>query len=201
MTRFLPGGRRVLIVDAVLLAWTIAWIVIAVNVSSQVHGLSELSGTVAKSGQAIQASGALVGDLARLPLVGSQIADAAQKVQAAGASAEASGRASRGSIQSLSTLLGFAIALIPTVPLLALYLVVRVSRIREAIEIRRQLSLRWEDPGFQRYLARRALVNLPDRELRRFAPEPWRELETGRYTRLATAELHRLGVARPSRVS
>ncbi len=44
---------------------------------------------------------------------------------AAGASAEASGRASRSAVDRLAVLLGLAVGLVPTVPVIVLYLLLR----------------------------------------------------------------------------
>lgn len=201
MRRFeasLPSGRTLLGIDIALIVWSVAWLAIGIAVSREVNGLAELSDTVRRVGTAVEASGGALGTLGGLPLIGDAFGDTlsgpAQEIQDAGQSAQASGQASRGSIDALSTLLGLAVALIPSVPLVALYLPARVSRAREARALGAVLRRSGDDPDFREFLARRATQNLSYRRLASVAPEPWRELAEGRYDGLAQAELERLGV-------
>ena len=53
------------------------------------------------------------------------------------------------------------------------------------------------DPGFEQYLARRAIDALPWDELRALSPDPWRAVAAGDFPALADAELRRLGLRRP----
>jgi hypothetical protein len=201
MRRFetsLPSGRTLLGIDIALIVWSVAWVAIGIAVSREVNGLAELSDTVRRVGTAVEASGGVLGTLGGLPLIGDAFGDTltgpAQDIQEAGQSAQASGQASRGSIDALSTLLGLAVALIPSVPLVALYLPARVSRAREARALGAAVRLSGDDPDFREFLAHRAVHNLTYRRLAGVAPEPWRELSEGRFDGLARAELERLGV-------
>lgn len=203
MRRFeasLPGGRALLVLDAALIVWTIVWIVIAVAISREVQDLAELSDTVTTVGAAAEASGAALGLLGDLPVVGdavgSTLDEPAAEIQEAGRSAQESGARSRESVDALSVLLGLAVALIPSTPLLGLYLPARVGRAREAQAIDAARRLAGDDPAFREFLARRAAQNISFRRLAKIAPEPWRELEAGRFDRLARAELERLGLTR-----
>lgn len=196
----LPNGRTLLWLDVVLALWSAAWIAIGIAVSQEVEGLTELSGTVRAVGEAVESFGAALGSLGEVPVVGESLGDTletpAQQVQEAGQSAQSSGESSRESIDALSTLLGLAIALIPSVPLLALYLPARVSRVRDARAIAARVRLSGEDPMLQEFLARRAAQSLSYRRLAEITPEPWRDLAEGRFEPLALAELERLGVTR-----
>jgi hypothetical protein len=194
----LPGGRRLLALDAAVLAWTVAWITIAIVIALEFQDLGELSDTVATVGGAAEATGAALGVFGDLPVVGGAVADAlaapAAEIQEAGQSAQESAESARRSVDVLSLLLGLSIALIPSASLLVLYLPARVSRVREAQAVEAARRLAADDPAFHEFLARRATHNLSFRQLDRVTAEPWRELAEGRFDRLARAELERLGL-------
>jgi hypothetical protein len=91
-------------------------------------------------------------------------------------------------------LLGIAVALLPSIPVLAFYLPARLQRLREARALRRAVRMHGHDPEFHAFLARRAVEALGYHQLRRVSSFPWRDLAEGRCAPLATAELRRLGV-------
>lgn len=197
MARFqvsLPAGRRLVALDVGIAIWAASWLGLGLWVADEARGLTRLSDTVVRVGTALKETGATVNQLDSLPLVGDAFKAPAQRIGEAGESASRSGRRSRESVSNLSTLLGFAIALIPSVPLLVLYLPLRVSLLRE----RRALLDAWEqagdDPRLHELLARRAVANVSMAKLRKHSPRPWEDLERGRYDRLAGAELARLGI-------
>ncbi|TMJ94642.1 MAG: hypothetical protein E6G67_08995 [Actinobacteria bacterium] len=190
----LSSGRAVLALDAALLAWVIVWIVLAILIARDVRNLSQLSTTVVTAGVAIDETGKALATLGSIPFAGGQIAQVSQRIRSAGKSAEVSGRQSRESVTELSVLLGIAIGLIPSIPLLGLYAPLRIGRIREVRAIRRAFAQSGGDPAFLEFLARRAAENLPYHRLREVTPNPWRDLEEGRYEALAAAELGRLGL-------
>ncbi|HEV2075447.1 MAG TPA: hypothetical protein VGR10_04365 [Thermoleophilaceae bacterium] len=198
----LPGARTLVWIDTALLVWSVAWIAMGIAVYNEVRGLSELSGTVRDVAQAVESFGGALGGLGDVPLIGDALGGAleepSQQVQDAGQSAQASGESSRDSIDALSVLLGLAVGLIPSVPLVAVYLPARLSRLHEARAVGAAESRWGGDPLFREFLARRAAQHLSYRRLAEIAPEPWRELQAGRFDRLAHAELERLGVRRGS---
>ncbi|MDP9342508.1 MAG: hypothetical protein M3Q23_10545 [Actinomycetota bacterium] len=194
-----PAGRLVRLIDAALIAWTVVWVVVGVMVARDVRGLTQLSDTVVAGGQVLRATGSELGALSSIPFVGDQIGSVGHQVNDAADQAIASGRDSAGRVRSLSVLLGFAIALIPTVPLIALYTPLRVARVREVRAVRRAMAEARGDPVFEQFLARRAAERLPYYRLRQISQDPWYDLATGRYERLAAAELERLGLSRASR--
>ncbi len=183
--------------DVLILGWTVAWILIALAVAREVHGLRELSATVVLAGVATEETGKAVGFLDEVPLVGDDVDRLGARAEEAGRSAQASGRASRESVEDLSILLAIAIGLVPTVPLLAIYVPARIARAREARTVRRVLAEAGDDRLVLVFLARRAVANLPLRQLRRVSTAPWRDLDEGRYEPLARAELRRLGIDPP----
>jgi hypothetical protein len=191
------SGRVVWVIDAILVLWVVAWIAIGLAVARDVRNLTALSDTVVRAGTAVGETGRALRTLAGLPFgVGDRIARVAGQIDAASAQAVRSGRESRDSVQSLSVLLGFSVGVIPTLPILAMYLPFRVSRAREVRAIRRAAAGAQGDPMFEEYLAHRAVENLPYHKLREITANPWRDLEEGRHSALADAELDRLGLRR-----
>jgi hypothetical protein len=190
------SGRAVRILDAALLVWIGVWIWMGVAIGHEVSNLTSLSDTVVTAGQAVRDTGQALKSLEGIPFVGDRIAPIERQIADAGNSAVASGQQSRGDIEDLAFLLAFAIAVIPSVPLLALYVPFRVSRLLDVRTIRRAARRSASDPAFEEFLARRAAENLPYHRLREVSPNPWRDLEEGRYRPLAKAELARLGLER-----
>ncbi len=200
MTRLhplLPSRRALTALDLALGAWTALWVTLGLSVAHEVRGLSELSDTVSTIGSAVDEVGRTLGGVGSLPLVGDLIRPA-ERIQQAGRSALESGRSSRDSVRDLSLLLGLAIAVIPSVPVLGFYLPLRVARVREARALTRTVREADGDPALREFLAHRAVHSMPYRRLRRVTPVPWRDLADRRYEALAAAELDRLGV-RPKR--
>jgi hypothetical protein len=190
------SGRAVRILDAALVVWVGLWIWMGVAIDRQVRDLTTLSDTVVTAGQAVRTTGQALKNLEGVPFVGDQIAALDKQITDAGNSAVVSGQQSRGSIEHLAVLLGFAIAVIPSAPVLALYVPFRFSRYRDVRTVRRGIRRAGADPSFEEFLARRAAQHLPYHRLRQVSPNPWRDLEEGRYRPLARAELSRLGLDR-----
>jgi len=114
-----PRARaRVVALDAAVLAWAAAWVVMGVLVAGEVRGLSDLSRTVTTAGAAVEQSGRLIGRLDGLPVIGADARRTADQVVAAGRQAQQSGRDSRRSVRRLSLLLGVTIAVLPSAPLI-----------------------------------------------------------------------------------
>jgi hypothetical protein len=184
-----PRWARALI-DATLLSWAILWVVAGLAVAREVRGRAELSGTVAEVGGAMM----IVGDTIRsLPLLGGSLDEPADEISAAGRDAVASARTARENARSVGTLLGVSIALIPTLPVLLLYVPGRLAGARE----RRALAFAVADgrePWVDELLARRALAHLPVSRLRAVSDDPLADLRAGRHAELAAAELEWFGV-------
>lgn len=198
------GGRRRRIrrVDVLVVAWSICWAAMGVAVGWQVHRLDELSTTVVSAGSALRGTSAGLRSVEEIPLVGillrRQIERVTTSVDATANQAVADGRDSRRTVDHLSVLLAVAVGMLGIAPVLALYAAVRRARVREMRAIRRAL-VRGDGTAVDRYLAHRAVQRLPYERLRAITPDPWGDLEAGRYRALAEAELHRLGISRTGR--
>jgi hypothetical protein len=189
-----PGVRLIRVLDASVAVWIVAWVVLALLVGREVRDLRQLSDTVVVAGVGVEETGDLVESLCSVPFVGGSVGEVADRVRAAGRSAQASGRDSRDSTDNLSILLALSIGLIPTLPLLGLYAPLRVTWTREARAVRRAVAAGSADPVLMEFLARRAALNLPYQELRAVSADPFRDLEEGRFDALAARELERLGL-------
>jgi hypothetical protein len=177
--------------DIVLLAWAVLWIAAGFAVADRVRGLAEVSATVAKVGRATTTVGETIRSL---PLVGGSLDDSGRDIADAGREAVGSARAARESARSLGTLLGLSIALIPSLPVLVLYVPGRIAGARERRELARVVAGQC-DPWMEEVLARRALVHLPYRRLREISDDPAADVREGRHAALATAELEWFGLS------
>jgi hypothetical protein len=191
MLRSGPAGVRAqALLDVALVLWTVAWVWMGVTVGHEVRGLGELSGTVDRLGRAVIAVGGVV---AELPLVGDRVAGAAGEITGAGRNAVASAGEARESARSVGLLLGISIALIPSSPVLLLYLPRRLALARERRALRLAL-IGGRTPELDRLLAERAVIHLPYHRLRQVSEDPYGDLCAGRHRPLADAELRRFGV-------
>lgn len=105
--------------------WVVVWVGLGVWTGYEVYALRTLSDTVAKAGTAVKTTGGALETVGSIPLVGGQIGTLGRQVSATGASAVVSGRSSKHTIDRLSVLLGIAVGLVPTAPVLVLYYVIR----------------------------------------------------------------------------
>lgn len=190
----IPGVSRVTVTDTVLALWASFWIALAVLIALNTRQVAELGGTVSDTGAAVNQVG---GALTTISVIPGQAGDVAQSVQAAGASAQTNGRDAQAAADRLAVYLAIAVAVIPSIPLLGLYLPIRISRIREAHAAERSLSEYGDDPRFQEFLARRAVQHLPYAAIMAVSEQPWQDLKEGRFAALARAELERLDIERP----
>jgi hypothetical protein len=191
------GARPVVVLDLMLLAWVILWVLLGLAVASELRGLSALSDTVSETGAAVRETGATLRGFEGLPFgIGDRVQEPARSIEAAGASAQRSGRESRASIRDLSVLLGVSVAVMPSVPILFLYVPWRLGLLRERRALRQALRDARDEPALIEFLARRASERLPYDRLRQISDSPWRDLEEGRHRELAAAEIERLGLER-----
>jgi hypothetical protein len=191
------SARAMRRLNVALAIWAVFWIVIAAFTAYEVAALQALSHTVVKAGAATESTGHALAAVGHLPFVGGRISDLAAEAVAAGASARASGASTAGTVDRLAVLLGIAIALIPTVPLLALYVPLRLGWRRDRNAVRSAIA-RWDgEPGLEAFLAQRAVAHLPFEELRELGYDGTPGSPSN--AELAVAELRRLGLDHPAR--
>jgi hypothetical protein len=185
-----PGARGQLLLDLALLLWTATWIWMGVAVAQEVRGIGDVSDTLSRVGAAVTRAGTAIGEL---PLIGGEVAEPADAIAEAGREATLSARGARESADRVSLLLGLSIALIPSSPVLLLYVPRRISLHREQVALRRAIA-GGRTPELDELLAERAVVHLPYRRLRRVSSDPRGDLRQGRHRALADAELQWFGV-------
>ncbi len=190
----MSAHRRLVVLDVTLAVWVAVWVILALQVAQEVRGLAELSTTVSRVGTAVEESGRVLSGFEDLPLgVGDRLDEPGRRIEEAGRSAVSSGSSSRDSVESLSVLLGLALAVIPSLPVFGFYLPLRLSHVRERRALLGAIESARGD-ALEEFLARRAVERLSYRRLRRVSAEPWRDLAAGRYRSLACAELERFGL-------
>jgi hypothetical protein len=116
---------RFRVLDVVLVAWAALCIALGVWVGVEVRNLTQLSDTVTTGGKALNQTSEALRQLRGIPFVGSRLKSMQVRVHAAAVQAKASGASSHSTIDDLSVLLAVAIALVPTVPVIAVYLLYR----------------------------------------------------------------------------
>lgn len=181
--------------DALLAFWCVFWVVVGVLTGRAVWRLTDLGDTLERSGQAIDEAGQALQGLGELPVVGDTTGEVGGEVRARAQDVIASARQARDDVQRLAFLLGGAVALLPTAPLLAVYLPGRLRFGRDVADVRRAAAAEPAE-AVDAWLAQRALVHLPLETLRRATPTPLADAREGRYADLAAAELARLGLRR-----
>lgn len=180
-------------VDLAMLAWTGGWIYVAVRVGLDVSALGSLPQTLRRAGLALASVGGAANALGHLPFIGHSLHGLGSRISATGRSTEATASASRHSISQLSILLPIVISLVPIVPVLLVYVPLRVQRWRESRSVL-SVMRRGNELEAQRFLAHRAVSSLSFHRLEEVSADPWIDLQEGHYQPLANAELRRLGI-------
>lgn len=187
------SARALRRLNVAMAIWAVFWIGLAAYTAYEVSNLRSLGDTVGKAGKATETTGHALAALSSVPFIGGRIAGLAAQVIAAGASARASGASTGTTVDQLAILFGIAIALIPTVPFLALYLPIVISWRRDRRAVKRALAqANGNADDVEALLARRALVHLPFSELRELGYDGTDGAAEQHV--LASAELRRLGL-------
>lgn len=181
-------------IDVILVLWLLLWCAIGYTLGRTVNELSGLSDGVIGAGEGVSDAAGALGDFADVPLIGGGIDAIADRIDAIGQGTVQKGEASKETIFNVSLLIGLVIALGPTVPLLAVWLVIRAPLARERRRIGKALDA--GDPGLDGYLALRAATRFPYSRIAGITTDPWGDLQAGRHSALASMELTRLGLTR-----
>jgi hypothetical protein len=183
-----------LVVDLLFVAWLVMWVWIGLVVHDGTMALA------APGRQTDESASAMAGQLrdagGRLddvPLIGDEVATPFDKAADASDGLAAAGRSSVEAVEQLAFVLGFSIALIPILVVMAFYVPGRLRFIREATA-----GLRFIDSADDLDLfALRALTNQPMRVLAKVSGDPagdWRRRDPAAVRRLAELELKDVGL-------
>jgi hypothetical protein len=182
-----PRRRR--FADALVATWVVVWALAGWTAGRALDRVSEVTRSAEGASAAVVRTGESIRDV-DVPVVGTVFKDAGDQVIDAGRSAQAQARDSGDSVRKASILLGFAVWLVPTLPLLFAYGPARVHRSRETQALRALLRDHAGDPELDQLLAVRAAAHLPYHRLRALgAPGVGDRV-------LADAELAREGLSR-----
>jgi len=195
------------LLDGLVVFWFVLWLVVGGWSGYTIWNLSDLGDTVTESGESIQSAGEALEALGGVPLVGERPLELGREASATGVDIAQRGQQVESELRQLSLLLGLAIALMPTTPVLGLYIPQRLARRRDLKSLSRALrsSGSHSESGsdsesaatLDRYLAERAIRSLPYASVHALVGDPWRALDDGRSRPLADAELARVGLRRP----
>ena len=194
-----PARIREVAADVATWAWVVLWTVIGFRINEAIAQFAEAGRILSGGGQNIQGAGAQLGDaLAGVPLIGPGVDDLATG---------AFGAAGEPFIQvghELETLLLFIARLLAVIvvavmlgPWLSRYVPWRASRlatVRAAHNAIRRAPRNMSDRAIQQALATRALGRLSYQELLDHTSDPFGDFASGRYDRLAKAELASVGL-------
>jgi hypothetical protein len=186
--------RTVMAVDMLLLAWVILWVWVGVETAQRVGSLRSLGDGVVSAGQATSDVADAIGGLADLPVIGSAFDAVADAIGGVGDATTDLGTSGQRAVDRSAALMGWALALAPTVPFLAIWVPVRVARERERSSIRRGLGA--DDAAMLAYLAHAAVTSRPFPELLAVTNDPMGDLEAHRFRALASLQLERLELDR-----
>jgi hypothetical protein len=197
MSRFgwqFSSARTVRVLDVVVVGYLVVWVVLGIVIGRDIARQVELTDQVVRVGATLRTTGEGFEALSALPFVGGEIGALADRVSTAGAEVEESGRESADAIRQMSVLVAVALALLPALVLVPLYLPMRLAWRRDVVTVRSALLRDGPTPELRQVLAVRALVSLPYDRLRALEPDPWGAIERGEGGDLAVAELERLGL-------
>jgi hypothetical protein len=186
--------RSIRMIDLLVVVWTAAWIFLGVTVGLFVERLGAVGEGIGDAGAAVGRAGDAVAELSDVPLVGGGFEELSDRIGQLGGGIVRSGRSIEQDVDALAILVGGALALGPTLPVLALWVPPRVARERERRALRR--SLRSADGGAIAFLAQRAVSTRLFSELIEVSDDPVGDLRAERYEALATLELDHLGLRR-----
>lgn len=193
----LLSARSVRWLDAGVIVWVVVWAVLGGLVWQDITAQTRLPADVIKIGSAVEDTGQALGVVGGLPLVGDRIGSFADRIEQLGAEVVTSGETSRDSIRRVAVIAGVAVGVLPAAMALFLYIPVRTRWRRTVRSVAEALTSSSGDPGFEQYLARRAVDALSWDDLRAISPDPWGAVAAGDFQALADAELRRLGLRRP----
>ena len=191
-----PSGRTLRRWDVAAAVYTLAFVVLGAVAGWQIWSLAELHRSLLEAADALSLTARAVGLVGEVPVVGNGADQLAGSIADTAAQLRTNAFTVQTQVHALAVVVGAAIALLPTIPLVALYFPLRVARAREVAGLRRKLAGP-VDPLLVEHLAHAALRRVPYAELRRVSTQPWRDVEQGRHEHLAAAELRRLGLRPP----
>lgn len=185
------------LLDALVAFWLVLWLFIGAWSAVTIWHVADIGDTITSSGRALETAGTALTKVAAVPVIGERAGDLGDEVVVTAADVASRGQDVKGQLRQLSLMLGVSIMVMPTTPVVGLYLPLRLARRRETMAIRKALAQHGDDPQLDRHLAERALAHLPFTVVQPLSSNPRRDIAEGNARSLADAELGRLGLRRP----
>jgi hypothetical protein len=187
---------RQLLADVLVVLWVVLVVNIAIAAKELVNGLQGPAMTLADAGDAVRGAFTDAADIARgVPFVGEDLARALGTGTGAGESLATAGREQVAAVATAATGTAVGIVALGAVPVVLLWLTLRVRWIRAARSAR---TARAVDTDL---LALRALTHAPVHRLLGVSPDPaaaWRRDDRDVVHALAGLELASLGLRAPA---
>ncbi len=185
--------RKIVALDYLVIAWFLLCLLIGLWSAKRINSLGALGDGLISTGQSISGVADWIGGLGDTPLIGAGFDLIADRIGGLGESTVEQGEQSKDEVWRVARLVGILFTLLPTAPVLAFWIPVRVSAERERRSLK--AALQAGDPAVWEYLARQAADDLPFRQLQAISPDPWEDIRQGRYEALARVELDRLDLS------
>ena len=185
--------QRIVALDFLVIAWVLFCLMLGMAVTKRINHLGALGDGLVSAGDSVSGVGDWISGLQDIPLIGGSIGTVADKVDALGASTAQQGRNGKEAVWKAALGIGLLLTLLPTLPILAVWIPVRVGIERERASLR--VSLKENEPGVWEFLALQAADDMSFQELRKISADPWEDIRQGRYEALARVEIDRLGLA------
>jgi hypothetical protein len=195
-----PSARlREMVADFASWGWVAAWATIGWWIYRAIAGYAEAGRVLSSGGTRLQGVGVdLGGALGGVPLVGAGIQKlSTDTFRTAGEPLIFVGSQLEGLILLVATLLGILVVAVMLIPWLTRYVPWRARRLTDLRAAHRAIRRGPRDlpeAAVAKLLASRALHRLSYQELLRETPDPLGDFISGRYERLARAELASVGL-------
>jgi hypothetical protein len=197
---FATQRTRQVVADAVSVLGIVAFIVLGVTVHGLVMTLQAAGARLSEAGTSFESTMSEISErLGGIPLIGAGIRAPFDEASDAGSTLESVGQAQQYAVAQLATSLGVALAVVPAVVILLLWLVPRVRFARRSSWARAAST----SAGGLDLLACRALATKPLPEIMAAHPDAaggWRRNDPTAIRALALLELRACGV-RPDRAA
>jgi hypothetical protein len=184
----LPSARSLRWWDIATTVYVVAVVGAGLFAGWQIWTLAELHRGLLDAADALDLTARAIGLLGQVPVVADGAAQLVRSVTETSAQVRTSAGTARSDVRSLAVVVGATIALLPIVPVLVLYLPLRVARHRELRGLRRLPADR-PDPVLVEHLARGALHRGPFGQLRRLSGQPWSDVDRGQHLPFAAVGL------------
>ena len=184
--------QRIVALDFLVIAWVLFCLMLGMAVTKRINHLGALGDGLVSAGDSVSGVGDWISGLQDIPLIGGGIGAVADRVDALGASTAQQGRNGKEAVWKAALGIGILLTLLPTLPILVVWIPVRVGIERERASLR--AALKASEPGVWEYLALQAVDDMSFKELRKISADPWEDIRHARYEAFARVEIDRLGL-------